>query len=30
MLDLYIIRFGFGWVEEFGFNGLEDLDKIVD
>jgi len=29
-LDLHIIRLGFGWVEESGLNGSEDLDKIVD
>ncbi|OUS45697.1 ABC1 family-domain-containing protein, partial [Ostreococcus tauri] len=29
-LDLHIIRLGFGWIEESGLNGSEDLDKIVD
>jgi len=29
-LDLHIIRLGFGWVEESGLNGSEDLPQIVD
>ena len=28
--DLHIIRLGFGWVEESGVNGSEDLPQIVD
>lgn len=28
--DLHIIRLGFGWIEESGVNGSEDLPQIVD